>query len=233
MPDFVEVSVFARNGTERLIAKVSPEDADRVLAYRWIARRERNTTYARMSFSHCGRGESPTMMHRFILGLGRGGAVDHVNTDGLDNRRCNIRGCTHSENLAAMPARSICGYKGVTFTSDGWVASFTENRMRYRIGAFDTAEEAARAVDQEAIARYGDMAWLNFTDRAQAPRIVPVNHSYIQTCDKALVEYKRDRVALASVVAMQPPAYRPSDAAPGTRAWALWKAGITPTPDGL
>lgn len=106
-----------------------------------------------------------SLLHRDLLGAAPGIQVDHVNHDGLDNRRCNIRLATPSQNKAHhRQRRGATGFVGVY--EDKRRGTFTarignDNR---RIGAFTTAEEAARARDAAAIERWGAFAVLNFPD---------------------------------------------------------------------
>ena len=108
------------------------------------------------------------MLHRFILGCERGDArlVDHVNGDGLDNRRCNLRLATHSENLfnQRKGSRGHSQYKGVFRHHDTvkFQASIGHNGKSRYLGLFEQAEDAARAYDAAAIELHGEFARLNF-----------------------------------------------------------------------
>jgi AP2 domain len=108
------------------------------------------------------RGRS-TLLHREILA--RCGVhpitVDHLNRDKLDNRRTNIRPATYSQNSANRAPRSKTGYKGVISDKGSWRAEIKDGRAIF-LGMFDTAEDAARAYDEEARRRFGSFAGLNF-----------------------------------------------------------------------
>ena len=106
--------------------------------------------------------------------------VDHVSGDGLDNRRKNLRLATCSQNQAN--ARKFCGkhrYKGVyrpMNRSQGiyrmsrkrkeWAAQMGPERTY--LGLFETEEQAARAYDWAAFARWGSYAHLNFPKSVKA-----------------------------------------------------------------
>lgn len=113
-----------------------------------------------------------SFMHRVILGATRGQMVDHVNGDGLDNRRCNLRFCTHAQNSAnrKISKNNTSGYNGVYFSKSRrkWRAAIRIDGQTRAIGAYDTAEEAARAFDIAAFAYRGGFARLNFPDEAQS-----------------------------------------------------------------
>lgn len=105
-------------------------------------------------------------MHRFVLSAPPGVYVDHINHNGLDNRRsCNIRLCTPSQNIArARYPVGPSGFRGVYWDEKRgkYRASIkTGGRIR-NIGRFPSAEEAASAYDRASIAMFGEFANLNF-----------------------------------------------------------------------
>lgn len=110
-------------------------------------------------------------MHRLIAETPTGLETDHINGNGLDNRRANLRHATASQNRANLwkprrpdgsPHTSI--YKGVTLEKryGHWVAKIKVAGKCRRIGDFDTQEEAARAYDAAAFEAWGEFARLNF-----------------------------------------------------------------------
>lgn len=79
-------------------AVVDASDAERVTQYDWYLVSSNQTVYARTGSSRVGA--SQRLMHRFIIGAKPGEIVDHINGDGLDNRRENLRLVTAAENAA-------------------------------------------------------------------------------------------------------------------------------------
>lgn len=114
------------------------------------------------------RGKSPVFLHRWLMLPPVGFVVDHINGDALDNRRANLRVCTHAENMRnkRRQLNSPNKYKGISKPSDrrAWIAALGDSRCgtALHIGSFDTPEEAAAAYDIAAVLRYGEFACLNF-----------------------------------------------------------------------
>jgi hypothetical protein len=111
-------------------------------------------------------------LHRLVLGLEDiecrvrtpGTLVDHINHDTLDNRRSNLRPCSHSENMRNRRVNKTnrCGYKGVTITRHGnYLARISDGDRRLCLGTYKTAEEAARVYNEAAIRLYGEFALVN------------------------------------------------------------------------
>jgi hypothetical protein len=107
-------------------------------------------------------------MHRIILGLKdedpRLG--DHIDGDGLNNIRSNLRVASSSGNAQnrRLSCCSSSGFKGVTWRKRErvWYAQIGYKDTRKHLGVFSTAEEAARAYDKAALQLFGEFANLNF-----------------------------------------------------------------------
>jgi len=102
--------------------------------------------------------------HRHI---GDGLVVDHINCDGLDNRRANLRLATRQQNKCNSRPRLRGGtsrYKGVFWAKDRkkWRASVSFNGKTKYLGGFDNEIEAAKVRDVAAKKYHGQFAWLNF-----------------------------------------------------------------------
>ncbi len=95
--------------------------------------------------------------------MGLLGRIDHVNGNGADNRRANLRIATRSQNGAnrGPQKNNTSGYKGVSRDKQRWQASITVMGVCHRIGGFDTPEEAAVAYDIRAREVFGEYAKLN------------------------------------------------------------------------
>jgi hypothetical protein len=113
-------------------------------------------------------------MHRLILNNVGGSALDHIDGNGLNNRRNNLRVATNQENLRNASkfvhgrnrvATSV--FKGVNYCR-GWRARITVDGKHRGLGYHATEEAAARAYDRAARQLFGEFARLNFPDEVLA-----------------------------------------------------------------
>lgn len=121
-------------------------DLPRVQQYHWSAYRHRDTWYVRRD------GVAPPLyLHRFLLDAPSGMEVDHINGNGLDNTRDNLRLCTHAQNLQnqRLSAASTSGYRGVSLRkgriTNPWHAHIKHHGRLIHIGDFPTIEAAVAA----------------------------------------------------------------------------------------
>lgn len=70
----------------------------------WRIARKRGKLYARRNVTHQGK-RTTEDLHRFLLPVPKGYVVDHINGDGLDNRRENLRRATAPENTGPLSRR--------------------------------------------------------------------------------------------------------------------------------
>lgn len=111
-------------------------------------------------------GNNQILMHREILGIsnaGRSVLVDHIDGNGLNNRRSNIRICNSSQNMCnSRSFRGTSKYKGVSLHRDGkWMAKLRFNGDVFYLGLFKDEKKAALAYNREAIKRFGEFAKVN------------------------------------------------------------------------
>ena len=142
---------------------VDDQDWGSIEAYYWNIEEIQT---AGESIFYAGRrcGNRRLRMHRQVLGLSDSTIeVDHVNGNGLDNRRENLRSSTRSENQRNRGVvAGISKFKGVNF-DNGWRARIALGDQRLHLGRFQTEEEAALAYDEAALKHFGEFARCNFS----------------------------------------------------------------------
>lgn len=148
--------------TQGKFAVVDDADYERVSAHNWFFLPSANGYAARFD-KRDGR-RHLVLLHRFLMEPAEGVQVDHIDRDGLNCQRSNMRLCTHQENMRNRGTwgRSRC--KGVWFASDRqkWRAEiWLGGRKRKSLGTFDREADAAEAYDQAARELFGEFAVLN------------------------------------------------------------------------
>jgi len=151
------------------------EDYDRVIANRWYilkgSTKGREVFYVTSNIYANGTQKS-TQLHRFIMNAPKGKIVDHINGDGRDNRKENLRICTRSENARnqhCTPRGSI-PYRGVDYYPrpkrvQHYRMTIKDPKTSQRMTSWHySAELAALAYDELAKQYHGEFLTLNFPD---------------------------------------------------------------------
>lgn len=146
--------------TRGFAAIVDDEDFERLAQWRWHLA---SVGYAMRRIRN-----RKVLMHRIIIGEGNCWLmdIDHKNGNRLDNRRCNLRVCTRSQNQQnrRMMSNNTSGYKGVC-----WDTQAGKFRARIHLlsgksvylGVFDKAEDAGMTYNAAAIKHFGEFARIN------------------------------------------------------------------------
>jgi len=147
--------------TQGYTAIVDDEDAH-VTAYTWylVKPRKRSTVYAQTRIDG-----KTVSLQKLLLNAPTGCHVDHIDGNGLNNRRSNLRVVTRSQNQCnrGKQRNNTSGFKGVCFYKPykKFMAYIKVNRKQRTLGYFETAAEAARAYDDAAKTLHGECAHLN------------------------------------------------------------------------
>lgn len=119
--------------------------------YKWCAREGRHTFYSYKQFTISPKNKTLIAMHHVVMGHPRRGlVVDHINGNGLDNRRENLRIITYRENSSNFRIdKKIKKYVGVHYnkkcTKRPWRAELRSKGKDYCLGYFTNEEEAHQA----------------------------------------------------------------------------------------
>lgn len=150
-------------GREKAKVLLDAKDIETVSKHKWFLLSQRK---GRVLYAHTRINGKFVRLHSFILNFqgDRFTQIDHINRDGLDNRRVNLRIGSSSQNHAnSAPRSNKTGYRGVEFDDrkERYYAHIrVKNKTQY-IGCFKTAVEAARAYNEEAVRVHGEFATLN------------------------------------------------------------------------
>jgi hypothetical protein len=151
--------------TQGKFAIVDAADYERVSRYKWCASRSGDRWYAVRSDRR-----RHVSMHRFITGAPKGMVVDHIDGNGLNDRRSNLRACTQQQNTHnSRPKGKSSRFKGVCWDKKRrkWIVAIRYDGRCVYIGRFDDEIEAARAYDGTALELFGDFAYLNFPEEQE------------------------------------------------------------------
>lgn len=147
-----------------MVALVDNEDYERLSKFRWLAYRARSRYTKVWHVRLCGH-DKQTYMHRMIVTPPEGMIIDHINRDGLDNRKCNLRFCTHWQNSlnASKRMNTTSRFKGVCKRNDSgnYRARIRVHGKLINLGTFKSEKDAARAYNSAAQTYFGEFAVLN------------------------------------------------------------------------
>jgi hypothetical protein len=154
-----------------IFIEVDDEDFDRLNAFRWRLCKRPATNYAmrivpkkeQRLLSH------PTgiYLHREAMGviLQKDLLIDHIDGNGLNNQKSNLRICKPNENQGNRRKISKCSsiYKGVFFNNryQFWQAHIKKDGKRIYIGKFSNEVDAAIAYNEQAKIVFGEFANIN------------------------------------------------------------------------
>jgi len=149
------LKVFFKNGN---YAIVDEKDFEKISKYKW------NENSSPKSKKIYARNSKVGYMHRLIMDAKKENKIDHINGNGLDNRKNNLRLATHQQNnFNKTPyTNNKIGYKGVRKDGNRYIATITYNGKTEYISSRLTPEEAAKDYDKKALAYFGEFAYLNF-----------------------------------------------------------------------
>jgi hypothetical protein len=150
--------------THKKFATVDDKDYDSLSQFKWHAIFDGDRTYAGRNIQ-VGDDYRIMKMHREILDDPEGVIVDHVDLNGLNNRRKNLRKCTIAQNTAHTKGHKRKGrtskYKGVYRRSCGWGAQISIDGVTKNLGTYKYERDAAKSYNSAAKKRFGKFAVLN------------------------------------------------------------------------
>jgi len=150
-----------------MVALVDDDDFEELNQWKWSVVKSGDNYYA-MRSKYLGKVDGKMKflhfsMHRVITNAKKCEQIDHINGNGLDNRKNNLRACTQSENQRnrSHTKNNTTGYKGVHPNRERFRASIQVNKKDIHIGYYKTPIEAATAYNNAALKYHGEFARLN------------------------------------------------------------------------
>lgn len=137
--------------TKGFVGLIDPDNIPLAKTHVWNARPSHGNVYAGRGTRFRGK-KKTVLLHRVICGPRPDQVVDHINGNGIDNRRCNLRPMTPSANRARgrFGTQGVSKYRGVSPRGGKWVAMIHRNRKQRYLGLFDSEEAAAAAYARAA-----------------------------------------------------------------------------------
>lgn len=144
-----------------MFALVDNEDFEELNAHKWSVHKNANTFYVQRKQSINGKTVA-VLMHAQIMKTPKGFHTDHIDGNGLNNQRSNLRVCTTSENgmNQSKHSNNTSGFKGVSWIKSAkkWRASISVNGKIIHLGSFLTPELASEAYVAACIQYHGEFA---------------------------------------------------------------------------
>lgn len=158
LDDHAEIYLINKNNEVCGKTLIDLEDVEKVKHIKWHRTDLQRSTYY-CSSSNC----KIKKLHRLIMEVSDPNiVVDHINHNGLDNRKSNLRICTNQQNICNcnIPKNNKSGHKGVYWAKDKhkWTAQITINNKTKYLGRYDNIEDAIEARKKAAKEYYGEFA---------------------------------------------------------------------------
>lgn len=152
--------------TQGKVALVDDEDFERLNKYKWRVHHTRGLYYAQRAEITGSRNKGKSVfMHRDILKLTDPKIIaDHIDHDGLNNQKSNLRTCTHAQNQQnSKKHKGLSRFKGVTYSKRDrrWIANIRVDGINKCLGYFVIEEDAAKAYADAAKKHFGMFACLD------------------------------------------------------------------------
>lgn len=148
--DCAEIILRNKDCEEVGRAIIDLEDVELCKKYKWYLRESLHTSYAMARLV----GDKKIFLHRLITDYNGPNPIDHIDHDGLNNRRSNLRVCSTSENIFNQRNSR----KGVRQVPSGrYVATIMKDYKAIYLGTFDTYEEAREARIKAEKNLFGDI----------------------------------------------------------------------------
>jgi phage-related protein len=155
--------------TKNRFAMVDDDDFDKLSKHKWCV----NCCGWGSKYLYAQRGKTSGgkikfLMHRVIMNAKKGQEIDHIDGNGLNNQKSNLRFVTRTQNQMNRIVQQVnnhSGFKGVCWDNKRgkWLAQIRVKTKTKFLGHFTNAEDAGKAYDDSAKIYFGEFARLNKT----------------------------------------------------------------------
>ena len=157
----IQLGGHRSGGVIRDYALVDDEDFEELNQYRWSVAKRRAVFYAQRNLRLDNK-RVTVFMHTQIIKAHQGLEIDHIDGNGLNNQRSNLRTCTSEENKMNRGkfVNNTSGFKGVSWHKPAmkWRAQINANGKTTHLGLFATKELAYEAYISACIKYHGEFA---------------------------------------------------------------------------
>jgi hypothetical protein len=145
--------------TQGYEAVLDAKNAHLVSGFNWTLKRRPHTFYAYRQVNICGK-KQDILMHRALMDVSEFDQVDHIDHNGLNNCRSNLRIATHQQNQfnRKVGKNNKSGFKGVSWhkASGRWIASIRASGVTHYLGIFDDPNDAHAAYCDASARLHGE-----------------------------------------------------------------------------
>ena len=148
--DYAEIILYDRQGNEKCRAIIDLDDIEKIKNYKWSLKGN----------GYIATGHNGLLLHKLITNTNKDEIVDHINRNKLDNRKCNLRICTYSQNQMnkCVQSNNKSGYTGVRWDKRAkkWKVQITVNKKQLHLGYYNDIEEAIKVRKKAEIEYFGE-----------------------------------------------------------------------------
>ena len=151
-----EIIMYNKKGEEKARAIIDTGDVEKIINHRWRIVKGYVETHQ--------NGGSVGIQNLIISSKPiERPFLDHRDRDPLNNRKSNLRFCTHAENTRnrGIPKNNKSGFKGVLKRGNEWIAQIGINKKTLYLGSFKNKITAAIAYNAACLKHHGEFAYLN------------------------------------------------------------------------
>lgn len=131
--------------TQDLYSIIDLDDFEKVKLYKWFAHKNKNSVYVETNMIKNGK-YTTVKLHRFLMNCPFDKIIDHIDGNGLNNCKSNLRICNHSQNNMnkRIPITNTSGFKGVSYykKTNNWTSQLMIKKKTLYFGRFIEPEEA-------------------------------------------------------------------------------------------